>query len=167
MTNVKSTNKQISKRARMIISGLLALIMSITVFTGTIISSQAAVAVKTGRFGKGYTTVYLNRDKKGRLQDAKIKVCSFDLSGKKTNAKLHITLRTTTGKWICEFDKTSGNKLKLGKDHSAYRVYISPKIEQSSKDSFFSAINNQSKDFINSGKCVYWSIDASSNCHFW
>lgn len=138
---------------------VVTIVMSIMSMT---FSVQAATQVRTGRFGSGNNyvgTVVLLKDKKGNLQDARIKVCSFGkkaLSNEKgtlNKAKLHITLRDTNGRWICEFDTTSTSTLKLGKDHNAYKVYIRP-----------ATIKNTAEDWKNAGACYYWSVDAVKNC---
>ncbi len=153
ITNEKQLSN--STAIKKILSILLALISVVTMFTATHIDAQAATW-RTGNFdtgytAKGYTTIYLT-SKKGKLQNGKIKVYAYDKLGYKTNAKLHIVLRTTSGKWICEFNTTSGSTLKLGNDHYAYRVYISPQ-----------KLSNSANDFLNMGKCVYWGIQCTSN----
>lgn len=114
---------------------------------------------KTGYFdngytAKGYTTVRLNSG----ANNGKIKVFAYDKAGKRTNAAIHITLRDNNGNWICEFDTTSGTELKLGNDHSTYRVYVA-------KKQYPNTIKGQSDSFINDGKCVTWAINCTSSCY--
>ena len=154
-TNEKSLSK--ANVTKKVLAMIIALISIFAMLSSTGMDAQAATW-RTGNFdsgytAKGYTTVYLNT-KKGKLQNGKIKVYAYDLLGCKTNAKLHIVLRTTSGKWICEFNTTSGSTLKLGNDHYAYRVYISPQ-----------KIKNSADDFLNCGKCVYWAIQCTSNTY--
>ncbi len=140
---------------------LLALLLAFISLFATLSASQIdaqAAEWRTGRFdsgytAKGYTTVYLTK-KNGKLQNGKIKVFTYDMMGWKSKAKLHIVLRTTGGRWICEFDTTSGSTLKLGNDHAAYRVYIAPK-----------KLKNSGDDFVNLGKCCYWAIHCTSNTY--
>ena len=138
---------------------LLTIISVLTVFTATGISADAA-SWRTGRFdlgytAKGYTTVYLSKNNKGKLQNGKIKVYSYNsVTGRKTNGKIHILLRTTGGRWICEFNTTSGSTLKLGNDHAAYRVYISAQD-----------LHCQAKNFLNDGACGFWAIECKSNTY--
>lgn len=143
--------------------------MIVIVLSVGCISAQAATEVKTGCFGSGNNyvgTVYLEKDKKGNLLDGKIKICSFakkafsNTKGTLNKAKLHVTLRDTNGKWICEFDTTSTSTLKLGNDHKAYKVYVRPVQTNGS------GIVSTAKDWNNSGACYYWSVDAVKNCHF-
>lgn len=114
---------------------------------------------RTGNFdsgytAKGYTTVKLNTNK----GNGYIYIYTYDQFGRKTNGKIHVTLRDINGNWICEFDTTSGTKLKLGNDHDAYRVYIA-------KKKYPNNVIGQGDDFINTGKCVSWAINANANCY--
>lgn len=114
---------------------------------------------KTGYFdsgytAKGYTTIHLNQG----ANQGKIRVYAYDKLGMKTNAKIHITLRDYNGKWICEFDTTSGAELKLGNDHSIYRVYVA-------KKQYPNTLKGQSDSFINDGKCVTWAINCTDKCY--
>lgn len=113
----------------------------------------------TGRFdsgytAKGYTTVNLENTRKNGY----IKVYSYDSFGNKTSGQMHITLRTSSGKWLCEFDTKSGSKLKLGNNNSAYRVYIA-------KKKYPNTIKGNADDFLNVGRCNFWAINCSSNCY--
>ena len=113
----------------------------------------SAVKWKTGRFdtgyvAKGYTTVKLNRN----VTNGYMRIHTYDQLGVKSSGEIHVTLRDAKGNWICEFDTKSGSKLKLGNDHSEYRVYIA-------KKSYPNTIIGQGDDFINRGKCVCWGIE--------
>lgn len=114
---------------------------------------------KTGRFdagyvAQGYTTVTLNANRpKGYIC-----ITAYDLANKKTNAKIHVILRDTNGSLISDFEATSGQKLTLGDDHKQYRVYVAQK-------QYPDTITGRSDEFINSGKCVYWSIICKDNCY--
>ena len=46
-------------------------------------------------------------------------------------------------------------KLKLGNDHKAYRVYIACRQDLGS-----------AANWTNMGKCTHWGVEAVSNCHF-
>ena len=153
MTNTKTT---IIKR---VLVAIVALMTAFTVWNATQIDAQAATwktgCFDTGYTAKGYTTVRLSKNKKGKLQSGKIKIYTYNsLTGWKTSGKIHVTLRDTNGRWICEFDTTSGATLKLGNDHAAYRVYIAKKKMKNSAD-----------DFINVGNCGYWAIQCTSNTY--
>ncbi len=140
------------------IIALALVVLSLTSFASF---GASAAQWKTGNFGSGYTTVYLQNTKKNGY----IKVHTYNCtrgkhSGKcfgsgETSAKLKITLRNTRGGWICAFNTTSKTKLKLGKDHSAYRVYIACRQDLGS-----------AANFTNLGKCSHWGIETVSNTKF-
>lgn len=139
---------------RRILSFVAMLIIVMSVFASFAVTASAA-SWKTGNFdsgytARGYTTVRLSNTKEAGY----IKVYTYDVTGRKTNGEIHITLRDNRGRWICEFDTKSGTKLKLGNDHSVYRVYVAKK-----------KINSTAKDWINVGKCQMWAINTVSNCY--
>lgn len=113
----------------------------------------------TGCFGPGYTTVYLNRG----VQSGKIKLHTYDRSGKEHKADLHVTLRDLSGNWICEFDTQTGKNLNLGNNYSAYRVYIAFKDYGKGKN-LIDGILRDSKNWINSA-APYWGIQCVSNTY--
>ena len=107
---------------------------------------------------KGYTTIRLNKNRDAGY--FKIKtwwntgvVGNVDLG---TDSKIHVLLRDNKGKYICEFDATTNEKLKLGNDHSEYRVYISlpayPDNPVGNTESFLREFNK-------------WQIECTSYCH--
>lgn len=139
-----------------------AIVLVIVLFASIATFSASAAQWKTGNFGSGYTTVKLDNPKK----DGYIKIHTYNCikgnhSGQcfgagETYAKLKVTFRDTKGKWICDFNTTSGTKLKLGKDHSAYRIYITCRQD----------LGSGAKNFENKGKCTHWAIETTSNTKF-
>lgn len=127
-------------------------------------TANASAAWKTCNFNNshnsGYTTVKLVNTKK----DGKVKIHTYNCvkgnhSGKcfgsgETKAKLKATFRTTGGAWICQFNTTSKSTLKLGKDHSAYKIQLTVRQDLGA--------NN----FTNLGKCAHWAIETSTNTKF-
>ena len=101
-----------------------------------------------------YVTVKLNAN----CAAGYIKIDTYDKLGWWSSGKIHVTMRDTNGKWIWEGDTTSGSKLKLGNDHSAYRIYVRP---ASYPDTFIGNANN----FNNLGKCVTWKLTCTSNSY--
>ena len=101
-----------------------------------------------------YVTVKLNMN----CGAGYVKIFTYDLYGWKTDAKIHVTLRDTNGRWIWEGDTTSGSRLKLGSDHSAYRIYVRPA-------SYPNTIQGQSDSFINNGKCSTWMAQCTSGAY--
>lgn len=124
------------------------------------VSSNSTTA--TGSFSnkKAYTTVRLNAG----VSAGYITINSYDGLGLKTSAKLHVCLTDYNGNWICEFNTTSGTKLKLGNDHREYRVYVSPG-HYDTNGSFWKTVINGGNKFTNDGKCVTWKLTANSNCY--
>ncbi len=114
---------------------------------------------RTGNFdsgytAKGYTTVTLNKNS----GDAKIRIYTYDMSGRKSSGEMHVTLRDNNGNWLWEGDIKSGDTLNLGNNHGQYRVYIA-------KKQYADTIIGTGDDFINSGKCQSWAIECTKNCY--
>ena len=142
-----------------LITKFISIVLIVMTIASTFTATASAASWKTGAFdsgytARGYTTVRLSDTRKNGY----IKIYTYDMTGRSSGGKMHITLRTTSGKWICEFDASSGAKLKLGNDHSAYRVYIAVK-------SYSNSVKGQGDDFTNRGKCVYWAINCVSNSY--
>ncbi len=135
---------------------ILAAIMIMSTFT---VLASAKEYWVTGRFdngytARGYTTVNLENTRKNGY----VKIYTYDSFGNQTSGQMHITMRTTSGKWLCEFDTKSGTKLKLGNNNSAYRIYVA-------KKKYSNTIKGRGDDFINVGKCNFWAINCYSNCY--
>lgn len=139
----------------------IALVLVILTLCSTLVLSASAASWRTGNFGSGYTTVYLNNtSKNGYIKIHTYNCVKGNHTGKcfgtgETSAKLRITLRDTRGRWICQFNTTSRQKLKLGNDHSAYRVYIACRQDLGA-----------AANFTNLGKCSHWAIEPVSNVRF-
>ena len=142
------------------IKKFLAMFLVALTLCGTFSATASAATWRTGNFGNGYTTVRLSNTKKNGY----IKIRTYNcvksgvhtgkcLGAGETSAKIRVTLRTTSGGWICQFNTTSKTKLKLGNDHSAYRVYIACRQDLGA--------NN----FINLGNCSHWAIECVSNTY--
>ena len=71
---------------------------------------------------------------------------------------MHITLRDSGGNYVWEGDVASDTKLKLGDDHSGYRVYVA-------KKSYPNTVIGNGDNFINVGKCQSWAIECTKNCY--
>ena len=147
------------------IASVLTIIMIVSVLLANMVTVSAA-SWKTGCFdngytAKGYTTVTLNSTKK----DGYIKIFTYSSNGKKTTADIHITLRDNRGKWLCEFDTKSGTKLRLARDHKAYRIYVAKKYYPYNSKKIFESTFKQGDQFINDGKCQMWAINTVSGCY--
>ena len=75
-----------------------------------------------------------------------------------TSAKVRITLRDGNGKYICSWIGKGGDTLKLGDDHSVYRIYVS--YYDNPGNNFISQGNN----FTNLGASYKWKISNAKNC---
>lgn len=138
---------------------------TVTVRTSDGYSSSITITVKsknvwrtgyfdTGYVAKGYTTVTLNKNR----SSARVRIYTYDMLGLKSSGKMHVTLRSNTGAWIWEGDITSGDTLKLGNDHSQYRIYIA-------KKQYPNTIIGNADNFDNTGKCNTWAIECTSYCY--
>lgn len=119
-----------SKNKFLIKTASLLLIIA-TIFSIFTISASAATW-RTGNIpsynrNTGATTVYLSSTSK----DAKIKIHAYHTTAlgrsKEGNSRLYVTMRDTKGRWIWggNIDTgSSGKTLTLGRDHSAYRIYL-------------------------------------------
>ena len=132
---------------------------TITVTTNDGYSSSTTIwvsGVKTVQEGSisngGYTTVRLNANKKAGY----IKIRTKELGGIWRKLRVHVVLRDDKGNWICEFDTYSKEKLKLGNDHSEYRVYIQlPKYPDNPVGDVASFFNEFDK----------WKVECVSDCY--
>ena len=144
-----------------IISMLLAII---TCFSIMSISASAVDYWRTGNIPSNYknsgcTTIQLDNTKK----NAKIVIHAYHSSllngnGTEGNSRLHVTICDTNGKLLWDDDVNTGRKgrvLNLGKDHSAYRIYIRevevPALEAMGIPGYYTPL--------------YWGIECKKNCH--
>lgn len=149
-----------SNLTKKILSIFFAIIVGVSSVIGTTMAAQAAVPVRTGRFDGG-TTVYLSRDSRGRLKNAKVKICTFSRDGFRSSSKIKVTLyNARNGRYITSFVTNSGTKIKLGNDHAGYIIRLKAYKKEGN------SIKTTGNNWTNLGKCYYWSIDCSKNCHF-
>lgn len=100
---------------------------------------------------------YMNADRK---LNATVKLEVRDVTGRKNTANLHIELYDIRGKWICEWDTSSKDKLKLGNDHAVYVMRVTPYQKGGDNPS----VSDKSENFINGGKAPYWKIVDPDHC---
>ena len=146
------------------IKRIVAMLLVVTTLFAICAVSASAATWRTGNFNRshnsGYTTVYLSNAKKnGYIKIHTYNCVKGNHTGKcagagETNAKLKVTFLTTSGKWITQFNTTSKTKLKLGKDHKAYKINIAVRQDLGS-----------AANFTNLGKCSHWAIEAVSNTY--
>lgn len=121
------------------------------------IDADAACAVTTGGFNgdnwSGYTYVYVKNPRK----KAKIKVCSFNASGKIKSGKFKVLITTPQDKGFQMVKKVeSWDNIKLNYGYSTYKIQIC-------RNNAYMSNKNVNKNRAN---CHWWSIDAKSNCSF-
>jgi len=75
-----------------------------------------------------------------------------------SKAKVHVKITDKNGKWLSEFDTTTGSKLKFYNDHKWYRVYVTYSSSASWND-----LGNDEWRLSSTSKCSISSVKASSN----
>lgn len=138
---------------------VLSLIMMFSVIPATSLSVSAATSGRTEH--STYCTVRISQkliNKRG-TQYAKVKIKTYDMTGWwNTGAKVRITLRDGNGRYICSWIGKGGDTLKLGDDHSTYRIYVD--YYESDKKGVIASGNN----FINIGSAYKWKFSNPQNC---
>ena len=119
-------------------------------------------AATEANFGTSkYCTAKISKsliNKKGK-QYATVKLRTYDMLGwMNSSAKVKITLKDGNGRYITSWVGKGGNTLKLGDDHSVYRIYIDY------YDKPGNGIITQGNNFTNRGKSYKWKISNAKNC---
>ena len=142
-----------------LLSAVLVLLMLCSMIPATSLTACAATSAKTD--SSAYCTVRINQsliNKRG-TQYATVKIKTYDMAGwYNTGAKVRITLTDGNGNYICSWIGKGGNTLKLGDDHSVYRIYVD--YYDNPGNNFISQGNN----FQNLGASYKWSISNAKNC---
>lgn len=143
-----------------IISVMFTLLMVFSMIPVESLTVHAATSAKTD--SSAYCTVRISQsliNKRGK-QYATVKIKTYDMTGwYNTGAKVRITLRDGNGKYICSWIGKGGDTLKLGDDHSVYRIYVS--YYNNPGNNFISQGNN----FTNLGASYKWKISNAKNCN--
>lgn len=142
-----------------IFSFVLALVMVFSLIPAASLRAQAATSAKTD--SSAYCTVRISQSllNKSGTQYATVKIKTYDMLGWfNTGAKIRITLTDGCGNYICSWVGRGGDTLKLGDDHSVYRIYVS--YYDNPGNNFISEGNN----FDNLGASYKWKISNSKNC---
>ncbi|MBO5306287.1 MAG: hypothetical protein J6B12_05935 [Clostridia bacterium] len=142
-----------------LITIVLTLIMAFSVIPATTLQTSAVTSAKIN--SSSYCTVKINQsliNKKGK-QYAKVKLKTYDMLGWfNSGAKVKITLKDGNGKFICSWVGKGGDTLKLGDDHSVYRIYVD--YYNNPGNNFISQANN----FSNLGSSYKWQISNAKDC---
>ena len=134
----------------------LALILALTFVSLSI--NVSAASWRTGNVPdeskntSAITVSLTNKNKKGYIKlHGYVKGI---IKTKEKNCKFHVTMRDNKGKWLWEGDVTTGSKgvkLKLGKDHSVYKIYLKH-------------IRNVHCLDVGHNCPTYWGIECKTNC---
>lgn len=144
---------------------LLTFIMVITLSVSFALPANAATQAK---FNSGkYCEVRISQsliNKKGKqYASVKLKTHSQFPSSWNSGGKVTVTMRDQYGRYIWSGQVKGGTTLKLGDDHSVYRIYVNVYNEPVHGSIWKRTIAN-ANNFDNLGKCVSWSFSNSKNC---
>lgn len=126
-------------------------------------STQIMAATSASFESNDYCTVKISQSlmNSKKYKTATVKITTYDQIGWKSNGKINVKLTDGNGNYIGTYQKKSGDTIKLGNDHSSYRIYIS-KYEEPVNG--FWAFIKSGNNFTNSGKCVSWKVSNNKNC---
>jgi len=147
---------------------IVMLIVTLMTTMITLFAVPASAATSGKVESSSYCTVQISNkllSKRGK-QYAKVKINITDQAGWKNSAKIRVTLRDHHGNYITSFVTKGGTTIKLGDDHSIYRIYVERYDEPVSKNWFWS-IFGTANNFINTGKAVNWKITNAKDCSIW
>lgn len=137
-------------------------ILTLTLLVSSLLS-MPVYATTSASFGtNNYCTVSLSGEltNSKKYKTATVKITTYDLFNKKTSGVINVKLTDGNGRYIGTYKKKSGDTIKLGNDHSSYRIYVS---EYNAKKTFL-GIFSSSRNFINSGKCATWKVSNNKKC---
>lgn len=146
------------KKIKKILASLLILIMTFT--------SQVFAATSASFNSNSYCSVEISQKlmESKRYKTATVKITTYGgLGNRKTSGKINVTLTDGKGKHIGTYKKKSGDTIKLGNDHSSYRIYITPYNEPVTGGIFSRSVKS-ANNFDNLGKCVSWKVTNNKNC---
>jgi len=148
---------------------LVSITMVITIILSlfTVTASAATDWLKVG--SENYYTVTLNDSvySSYKTQYAKVKLESRNsISRHVSKARVHVKVTDKNGRWLSEFDTTSGSYLKLYNDNKTYRVYVSYYKSKGGIIESGNAFTDNGNDewrLTSASKCSISSVKASSN----
>lgn len=131
----------------------------------TIFSTNVFAVTSASFDNNSYCTATISQNlmKNKKYKTATVKITTYDLSGRKSSGKINVKLTDGKGNYIGTYKKKSGDTIKLGNDHSSYRIYISVYNEPVTGGIISSAIKS-GNNFTNLGKCVTWKVTNNKNC---
>jgi len=144
---------------------IIMLIVTLMTTMVTLFAVPASAATSGEVNSSSYCTVQISNkllSKRGK-QYAKVKINTSDLAGWKNSAKIRVTLRDQYGNYITSFVTKGGTTIKLGDDHSVYRIYVE-KYNEPVKNSFWSRVFTGGSNWLNSGAAVNWKVTNPKDC---
>ncbi|MBP3447469.1 MAG: hypothetical protein J6K51_00420 [Clostridia bacterium] len=143
----------------------LSLLLILSLMLSTFFVENAFAATSASFDSNRYCTVTISQKlmQNLRYKTATVKINTYDLTGKKTSGKVNVKLTDGKGNYIGTYTKKSGDTIKLGNDHSSYRIYISVYKEPVTGGIIARTIKG-GNNFTNLGKCATWKITNNKNC---
>ncbi len=144
------------KKIKKTLSILLICILSFT--------SQVFAATSAKFDGNKYCTATISQKlmKNKRYKKASVKVTAYNSRGRKVSGKINITLTDGNGNHIGTYTKNSGDTIKLGNDHSGYRIYVS-RYTKSAKG-FWEEVIFSANNLTDLEKFYTWKITNNKDC---
>lgn len=151
-------------KMKRVVSLLLALVLTVSAMP--FFAAEVSAATSGRRDSSTYCYVKISNsliNKRG-TQYATVKLNTYDGTGwYNTKAYVRVTLTDGNGRYICSFVARGGDKLKLGDDHSSYRIYVSA-YEEPVTGGIISRTIKGGNNFSNLGKSVSWKVTSPKNC---
>ena len=147
----------------------ISIVMVITIILSlfTVTASAATDWLKVG--SSDYYSVTLNNSvySSSKSQYAKVKLESRNSISRYTSkAKVHVKITDQNGKWLSEYDTTTGSYLKLYNNNKGYRIYVSYYKSSGGWINDANAFIENGNDewrLTSASKCSISSVKASSN----
>ena len=138
---------------------LLSLIFIFSIF----VTSQVSAATSARFNSNSYCTVKISQSllNSKRYKTATVKITTYN--GRKTSGKINVKLTDGYGNYIGTYTKNSGDTIKLGNDHSSYRIYLSA-YQKPVTGGIISRTGSSGWNFENLGKCYTWKVSNNKNC---
>lgn len=143
----------------------LSVILTLSLIFSVLFCENSFAATSASFDSNSYCTATISQKlmKNTKYKTATVKITTYDLRGKKTSGKVSIRLTDGKGNYIGTYTKKSGDTIKLGNDHSSYRIYISA-YKEPLTGGIISQTIKSGNNFTNLGKCVTWKVTNNKNC---
>lgn len=122
-------------------------------------------AVTSARFGSNqYCKVTISQKLMAskKYKTASVKLNTYNTFGKKSSGDINVTLTDGNGKYIGTYKKKGGATIKLGNDHSSYRIYIS--ACEKAEGGLIETIIARSYNSRNRYECCTWQVTNNKDC---